>query len=144
MIHVPDVAATATWYASNGFTVDRTFSDGDETTWASVSFGDGSFMLNAGGRPSDAERREVDLYVTVDDVDALYARLRDRVEVVEPPYDAFHGMRELIIRDCNRFWITFGKPTVPLRARRLFGPARSRCRRRAARPAGCGPTCRRR
>ena len=110
MLHVPDVAATAAWYSSIGFTVDRTLSDGDETTWASVSFGDGSFMLNAGGRPSDAERREVDLYVTVDDVDGLYARLRDRVDVVATPYDAFHGMRELIIRDCNRFWITFGKP----------------------------------
>ena len=73
MIHVPDVAATAAWYASIGFTVDRTFSDGEETTWASVSFGDGSFMLNAGGRPSDAHRREVDLYVTVEDVD--YASL---------------------------------------------------------------------
>ncbi|MET0552420.1 MAG: VOC family protein [Vicinamibacteria bacterium] len=110
MIHVPDVAATARWYESIGFTIERTFSDGEEMTWASISFGDGSFMLSAGGRPSDADRRDVDLYVTVDDVDALYARLRDRVEVVETPYDAFHGMRELIIRDPNRFWVTFGRP----------------------------------
>ncbi len=26
------------------------------------------------------------------------------------PYDAFYGMREFIIRDCNGFWITFGQP----------------------------------
>jgi uncharacterized glyoxalase superfamily protein PhnB len=110
MIHVPDVAATAAWYASIGFTVARTHSDGVETTWAEVAWGDGSFMLNAGGRPSDADRREVDLYVVVDDVDAVHARLRDRVEIVQEPYDAFHGMREVIVRDLNRFWITFGQP----------------------------------
>jgi predicted lactoylglutathione lyase len=51
MIRVPDVAATAAWYASIGFTVNRTFAGGEETTSAWVSFGDRSFMLNAGGRP---------------------------------------------------------------------------------------------
>jgi uncharacterized glyoxalase superfamily protein PhnB len=45
---------------------------------------------------------------TFDDIDGLYARLKDRVDVVEPPHDTFYGMRELIIRDLNRFWITFG------------------------------------
>ena len=42
-------------------------------------------------------------------MDALYDSLKDRVEVVERPHDAFYGMREVIIRDVNRFWITFGE-----------------------------------
>jgi hypothetical protein len=25
-------------------------------------------------------------------------------------HDAFYGMREFIIRDLNRFWMTFGEP----------------------------------
>ena len=25
-------------------------------------------------------------------------------------YDTFYGAHEFIIRDCNRFWITFGQP----------------------------------
>jgi len=42
-------------------------------------------------------------------VDDLYQRLSGRVEVVEEPHDTFYGMREIIIRDLNRFWITFGE-----------------------------------
>jgi hypothetical protein len=34
------------------------------------------------------------------------------VDVVEVPHDTFYGMRELIIRDLNRFWITFGQESV--------------------------------
>lgn len=110
MIHVPDVRATAAWYEGIGFTIERTHSDDDFMSWALLRFGETELMLNEGGCASDAHRREVDLYVHVEDVVALWERLRDRVEVVEPLYDAFYGMREFIIRDVNRFWITFGQP----------------------------------
>ena len=110
MIHVPDVAATVAWYTGIGFKLEGTYEDDGEMNWASLSFGDGGVMFNAGGAPSTAERREVDLYVNTDRVDDIYARLNGRVEVVSEPYDAFHGMREFIIRDVNRFWIVFGQP----------------------------------
>jgi uncharacterized glyoxalase superfamily protein PhnB len=112
MIHVPDVRATAAWYESIGFRVNGTHEDEDdgEMTWASLSFGETELMLNAGGTASSAHRREVDLYAEVEEVEALYAALRDRVEVVVELYDAFYGMREFTIRDLNRFWITFGQP----------------------------------
>src|SRR5262249_51040544 len=42
-------------------------------------------------------------------VDDLYQSLKDRVEVVEGLHNTFYGMREFIIRDLNRFWITFGQ-----------------------------------
>lgn len=109
MIHVPDVRATAEWYASIGFAVDEMHDDGEDVVFAIVSFGAGRVMLSAGGRPSDAPRREVDLYVETDRVEALYDALKDHVEVVEPVHDTFYGMREFIIRDVNRFWITFGR-----------------------------------
>ena len=109
MLHVPDVRATAAWYASIGFTVEETHDDGDELSFAIVSFGAGRVMLSAGGRASDAVRRDVDLYVQTDRVEALYDALKDRVEVVEPVHDTFYGMREFIVRDPNRFWITFGR-----------------------------------
>jgi hypothetical protein len=67
-------------------------------------------MLTVGGKPSDAPRREVDLYVTVDDIDAHFAKIGGHVELVEALHNTFYGMREFIIRDCNRFWITFGAP----------------------------------
>ena len=110
MIHVPDVRAAAGWYESIGFTVARTNEEDGEMNWALLSFGSSELMFNEGGQPSTSHRREVDLYVHVDDVDDLYLRLKDRVEVVEEPHDTFYGMRELIIRDLNRFWMTFGEP----------------------------------
>lgn len=110
MIHVPDVRATAAWYASIGFDVEETHGDGgEELSFAILRLGTGRVMFSAGGRPSDARRREVDLYVETDRVEALYEALKDRVEVVEPVHDTFYGMREFIVRDVNRFWITFGR-----------------------------------
>jgi uncharacterized glyoxalase superfamily protein PhnB len=110
MLHVPDVAKTADWYESLGFAVRDRAVDGDEVVFAVIAIGAGELLLNPGGVPSSAFRREADLYVNVDDVDAMFERLSPMVEVVEAPHDTFYGAREFIIRDCNRFWITFGKP----------------------------------
>lgn len=112
MLHVPDVRATVEWYETvAGFTRVRVYEEDGEMLWALLKYGNAEFMLNAGGKASDAWRREVDLYVhTVEDVDAVYERLKGTVDVVEEPHDTFYGMRELIVRDCNRFWITFGEP----------------------------------
>jgi uncharacterized glyoxalase superfamily protein PhnB len=109
MFHVPDVGATADWYARLGFTVLDRGNDGGEIVWALISAGDSQFMLNTGGMASDTTRREADLYVQVDDADALFAQLPGDIDVVETPHDTFYGMREFIIRDLNRFWITFGQ-----------------------------------
>jgi uncharacterized glyoxalase superfamily protein PhnB len=79
-------------------------------SFALLSAGSTRVMLNQGGRPSSAARREVDLYVDAAQIDALFATLRDRVEVVGEPTDTEYGMREFTIRDPNGFWITFGQP----------------------------------
>jgi catechol 2,3-dioxygenase-like lactoylglutathione lyase family enzyme len=113
MIHVPDVRATVDWYLGIGFKVIATYgNEGEGLSFAILSFGSGEVMFNQGGQPSKRHRREVDLYVYSDNVDDLYLRLKDRVEVVEEPHDTFYGMREFIFRDLNRFWITFGQPSV--------------------------------
>ena len=113
MIHVPDVRATVEWYESIGFTVNETYgNDGEGLSFAILSFGSSQVMFNQGGQPSTRHRREVDLYVYANNVDDLYMRLKDRVDVQSSPHDTFYGMRELIIRDLNRFWITFGQPSV--------------------------------
>ena len=110
MIHVPDVRATVEWYESIGFNVIATYgNEGDGLSFAMVSFGKGEVMFSQGGETSSKHRREVDLYVYTDDVDEVYERLKDRVDVVEGPHDTFYGAREIIIRDLNRFWITFGQ-----------------------------------
>lgn len=114
MIHVPDVRATVEWYESIGFNVVATYGNETENgySFAIVSFGDGQVMFSQDGKTSDKRRREVDLYVYTDDVDEVYERVKDRVDVVEGPHNTFYGTREVIIRDFNRFWITFGQESV--------------------------------
>lgn len=111
MIHVPDVRATAEWYASIGFKLVRQNEDECEINWAKLSFGNSELMFSLGGKPSTEFRREVDLYILVEGIDELYRQIRDQVEIVEEPHDTFYGMREVTIRDINRFWITFGQPS---------------------------------
>lgn len=69
-------------------------------------------MFTAGGRTGTAERRDVDLYVHVEDVAGTARHLSARVEGVEAVHDTFYGMREVAVRDLNGFWITFGQPAA--------------------------------
>ena len=110
MIHVPDVRATVAWYESVGFKVERANESDAVMDWAVLSFGEGQVMFNAGGKLTDDDRREVDLYVNTEGIDALYARLSTLVDVRKDLSDTFYGMREFVVRDPNGFWVTFGEP----------------------------------
>jgi uncharacterized glyoxalase superfamily protein PhnB len=113
MIHVPDVGATVEWYRSVGFDVVQTYGEGGEAlSFAVLSFGGSQIMFNAGGPASSQERRDIDLYAYTEHVDAMYERLKSRVNVVESPHDTFYGMREVTIRDVNGFWVTFGETSA--------------------------------
>jgi uncharacterized glyoxalase superfamily protein PhnB len=109
MLHVTDVRATIDWYTSIGFTLARVNDEDGEINWASLTRDGSEIMLSLGGASSTAHRREVDLYILTDDIDAVRRTLREPVDIVEDIHDTFYGMRELIIRDNNRFWITFGQ-----------------------------------
>lgn len=113
MIHVPDVSKTVQWYQTIGFSLESTNECDGVIDWALMSFGAGRVMFTAGGKSSTAERREVDLYVHVDDVDGLYARLNGSCDVHKGLHDTFYGAREFIVRDPNGFWVTFGTPAEP-------------------------------
>jgi uncharacterized glyoxalase superfamily protein PhnB len=113
MVHVPDVRATVDWYVDIGFKIVDTYDDGGQgLSFAILELGTSEVMFNQGGQSSTERRREVDLYIYTDNIDELFDRLKDRVEVVEPPHDQFYGMREFIIRDINGFWITFAEFSV--------------------------------
>jgi uncharacterized glyoxalase superfamily protein PhnB len=110
MVNVPDVKATVAWYESIGFAVRATHEEpGCPMDWASLLLGTSEVMLSAGGRPASSPRRDVDLYVHVDDVDRCYESVAMKAEVVEAPHATEYGMREFIIKDLNGFWLTFGQ-----------------------------------
>ena len=125
MFHVPDVRQTIDWYRDIGFDVTVTYEDNSGgLSFAMVSFGTGEVMFSSGGKLSSHHRRDVDLYVYTEHVDSLYGRIKDRVEIVEGPHNMFYGMREVIIRDLNGFWITFGQE-LPADALTPWPPADS-------------------
>ena len=47
--------------------------------------------------------------ISDDDVERLFAELKGRVEVRLGLDNTFYGTREFVIRDPNRFWLTFGQ-----------------------------------
>jgi len=110
MFHVPDVRRTVDWYRDIGFEVKASHGDaGDGLSFAIVSFGAGDVMFSSGGQLSSKHRREVDLYAYTEEIDEFYDRIKDRIEIIEAPHNMFYGMREVIVRDLNGFWVTFGQ-----------------------------------
>jgi len=49
------------------------------------------------------------IYLRRTNVDGLYEKLRDQVDVIQPPIDKFYGMREWYMRDCNGYVLCFGE-----------------------------------
>ena len=69
--------ATVAWYERIGFTTVAAHDDGGEgLSFAMMAFGPSEVMFSSGGRPSTQHRREVDLYVYTENVDALHERSR--------------------------------------------------------------------
>ena len=91
MLQVPDIRATIAWYVSVGFTLLETAEEEGELTWALLGYGEGRVMFNCGGHASDAPRRDADLYLQVENVDALFESLPRGVIVFEEP--ARHVLR---------------------------------------------------
>jgi catechol 2,3-dioxygenase-like lactoylglutathione lyase family enzyme len=85
MIHVPDVRATVEWYASIGLEVIGRNEEDGEMNWAKLRFAGSQLTFNAVGKARAAERREVDLYVTAENIDGIFQRLDilDEDQVVE-------------------------------------------------------------
>jgi uncharacterized glyoxalase superfamily protein PhnB len=111
MIHVPDdrVGTTVAWYQSIGFVVLNTFDDEGVLNFALLGYGNSQLMITGGGQPSTDDRREVDLYIHTEDVERLYGELKHKVEIRLGLEDTFYGTREFVVRDPNRFWLTFGQ-----------------------------------
>lgn len=111
MLHVPDVKATAEWYQSLGFALRATHeAPGCPMDWACLSFGASDIMFTTGGRRASTPRRDVDLYIHTDDLEACFQSLAPKAKLVEGLHETEYGMREFIIKDLNGFWLTFGQP----------------------------------
>jgi len=120
---VPDVVHTAQYYRDVlGFQIAG-YWDGEHASlstdpppvFAIVSRDDVQvFFSRADQTPGEQERAEGpnDAYFNVAGVDALAAELRRRgADVLDGPEDRIYQQRELVVRDCNGFVLTFGEAT---------------------------------
>ena len=108
MLNVPDVSSTVAWYVSIGFEVLHTFEDSGVPNWALLARDSAEVMINRRDLPKEAALGG-NLYVHVDDVDSLWADLKDRVTVTEALTDQFYGMRDFWVEDPNGYILGFGQ-----------------------------------
>jgi uncharacterized glyoxalase superfamily protein PhnB len=66
--------------------------------------------------PSFTGQLYIDLE-TADEVDALWATVKDRAEVIYPVDDMHYGAHEFGIRDDNGYSLAFGAPSKPTSGR---------------------------
>ena len=51
------------------------------------------------------------IYIEVDNIEYLYAWMKDKVKIIEEPHLTPYKMKEFIIEDCNGFILTFAQWT---------------------------------
>lgn len=116
MLETNDLSETIRFYTEKlGFACQNVWPDAEHPCW--VTLGNGAVELMFTLR--NEHRREFtataaplltgSLYFYPDDVDAVWAQLKDLV-TVEYPLETFdYGMREFGIRDCNGYLLQFGQ-----------------------------------
>lgn len=69
------------------------------------------FQIRRGELPErKRQSHEGDVYMYVDNLDALYADLQRRgANILQPPAVAPYGLREIIVEDLNGYRLTFGE-----------------------------------
>jgi len=110
MLRSFDLAAALAFYGEVlGFTVES-----QQLGWASLRRDEVRLMLAAPNVHLDAERTAAvfngSLYIRIDDVDVLWAQLKDRARVCYAPESFGYGMREFAIYDCDGYLVQFGQP----------------------------------
>lgn len=113
---VEDVDRTVDFYRDVlGFTLAATAPEERPFDWAMVSSGSAELMFQSraslGGEVPALRDRKIGgaltLYVEVDDVEALYERIKDRLPIVVDMHDTFYGAREFAAQDCNGYILGF-------------------------------------
>jgi glyoxylase I family protein len=121
LIQVFDMPTSIAFYRDVlGFVVAMQSRPGDQFDWALLRSGECELMLNtlyeSDSRPGalDSERKEVHgdvgFYFHCADLDEAYEYLRARGISAEKPVVRDYGMRQLMVRDPDGYWLCFQHP----------------------------------
>jgi uncharacterized glyoxalase superfamily protein PhnB len=117
-LFVPDVDASVRFYTEHlGFELLRVEPEGEAATFAVVALGGAVILIAheslAGGVGlTKGSGHGLSVRVMVDDVDAVYQRVRDLgVDVVAEIGDRYYGLRDFSILDCDGIHLRFASPS---------------------------------
>ena len=111
MLYTADLDATIALYVGTlGFTCDER---NDEWGWASLSRDHVALMIAKPNAHTPFEKPAFtgSFYFNTDDVDALWAALKDTANICYALDTFEYGMREFAIYDNNGYVLQFGQPT---------------------------------
>jgi uncharacterized glyoxalase superfamily protein PhnB len=113
MLRTKDLHGTVKfWVDYLGFTCDGL---SEEDGWASLSHDSVRVMIALPNAhvPFDTPAFTGSFYFNVDDVAALWAGVKDRVQIAYPMEEFHYGMREFAIYDNNGYMLQFGTTIHP-------------------------------
>ena len=107
MLGTLNLQQTIKFYKENlGFECRGTYPDGENPCWASLWNGDIEIAFSTHDK---ALSMTGTIYLYVENVDASWEHLKDKVEIVYPPDNFEYGMREFGIKDCNGYILNIGE-----------------------------------
>ncbi len=115
---VDDVNETIDWYAENlGFKRIMSVPEEGRFQWAMIGRDGVNLMLQT--RESIAEEDaelgnmpiggSLSFFVRMNGLEALYDNITHKQAVIKPPYKTFYGMMEMMVKDCNGYYLTFAE-----------------------------------
>ncbi|HET7641262.1 MAG TPA: VOC family protein [Ktedonobacteraceae bacterium] len=115
---VEDVNRTVAFYQEVlGFELLTSVPEEGQLAWAMLKRGGVELMFQTRGSlteelPSLGGKDiggTFNLYIDVEDIQGLYAAIRDKVTVVANMHTTFYGANEIAIEDCNGYILTFAE-----------------------------------
>lgn len=84
----------------------------DDLGWAALWIDDASLTISCPNEHTTYDKigSTSSFYFTTDDVDAMWAKVRDKAEICYGIEDSEYGMREFAVYDNNGYLIQFGRP----------------------------------
>lgn len=89
-----------------GFECLGMYPDAENPCWVSLMNGDVEISFNTNHKKLSLSGS---IYLFVEDIEEVWERLQNKVEIVYPLEDFNYGMREFGIRDCNGYVLNIGE-----------------------------------
>jgi len=117
-IAVSDLEQSLAFYTALGFTKqDDGIIDDKGSQWCSLSMGDAALWLIRQDIVEDLDTDEekgngVNIYLSVDDVDATYEKLKPEATIVKEIETLWYGLRQFSVVDPDGYLLTINMPVA--------------------------------